>query len=1209
LTDKDFDWFCRQFYLAWRSVNIPISKPRGWPDAILLQREIMNREYAASPGATAGGDLAQMLSSGELEKRLLYTPEEVEAVCQWVKDASSKERQVQAAKVVAAALTTEEAARGKDVLNRTDVARVVCAQDRGCLGALLEFVMAGSLTIHTEIPPTDVKFEEEIGSGTAGSVYKAVWRGKPVAVKKFHGVPREDFLKEISIMSVVQHPNLVECYGGCTQKDNLYIVQELMQANISDILRVKTISLDLGIKLRVALEVAMGMLYLHNHCNLIHRDLKSLNLLATSLNDIVTIKVCDFGVSRVVDRRKTMTGNVGTVSWIAPEVFGQRKYSEKADVYSFGIVLWELYTRKVPFTDIHSFSIPVAVIKGDRPSIPKDCPAQLKKLIRACWDPKPQKRPSFQRIIELITRVLEQLPPIARSQSTIDLEPLLKLQKKQQASKKSTGDAFANRDGSLTRRSRHQQQQITDAMTPPGSPMPHAPKEQGSSSSGTADAGQPATPSKKTSKTDSESGADGTSSPTSSRSGSISKIARVQSVALASSSAAADSSDKDVENALDVAEDSSEDDGDAANAGTTDSDGGGRSASSSAPGTPTRSLSERDMSSSTSESKSLSKRISDKSVGTPSGVRHAHTVTCSIPDRWAPPIAKLELQVNKYFSRLKQDLDLGTITVGDERYLLFRGHSLAVDFLQMVQSSFAFDSETESLEFAQNFLYDLGVAIGLSDSGKFLKMTASTVGDDVVAKNNLGLVVAAYTGMAFVSLNTESNYHPKKPEEELMVYEFSYSFEADSWRKKGNNKKSALAKLVDPQSVCMMSAGYLSGWGEGADGLLRATAEIQCSAKDHDDQDHQCVFVRATPSRLESSVRNYMNERGMETQPNPIPRFLKNRSDTLPVSHGKRTTSSTSSNAEEDGDANWFQLGFRKLFKRFKNTSSTSGNGSDSETAVAGSPKPLPKMAVKRFQPPELSIDEIDKRASQELNSFFIDPTTATVEMADERCVLLRGDALAYGFYDLVQDLFADDSRSAQQFAFKFLFDLGRTIGSSNQAWFVEKIGLGSNAIEKAWSLPVNMAYFGWCDLIIRSGLSFKELQKAGENFKIVCDVNNSFEAASYLKNRAEPGAGSESPKSATPQQPVCWMHAGYISGWFESSFKTRVVAIETQCKALGHDCCQFVIGHASQIKKHVPTSFHPAASTATSSGVLPLLAKFKEKRRESSRRKDGFDL
>lgn len=1167
----------------------------------------MNRDYALTPGATAGGDLLQMLSTGELEKRLLYTPEEVEAVCQYVKDASSKERQVQAAKVIAAALINEDAKR-TDVLGRSAVARVVCEKDKGCLGALLEFVMAGTLTLHTEIPPADIKFEEEIGSGTAGSVFKAVWRGKPVAVKKFHGVQREDFLKEISIMSVVQHPSLVECYGGCTQKDNLYIVQELMQANISDILRVKTISLDLGIKLRVALEVAMGMLYLHNHCNLIHRDLKSLNLLATSQNELVTIKVCDFGVSRVVDRRKTMTGNVGTVSWIAPEVFGQRKYTEKADVYSFGIVLWELYTRKVPFTDIHSFSIPVAVIKGDRPSIPKDCPTALKKLIRACWDPKPQKRPSFQRILELITRILEQLPSIARAQATIDLEPLLKLQKKQAAAGKKAGEVFGNKDGSLTRRSRHQPPQaVADTMTPPGSPMPHALAEKASSTA--VDSTPTATPTKK-GKADSDSGDNIKSSSSSSA-----KLGRVTSVALnASSSAAADSSDKDVENALDIAEDSDEEDGDPVTAGqpgSTDSDGGGRSASSSAPGTPTRSLSERDMSSSASESKAIQKRISDKSVGgTPSGVRHAHTVTCSIPDRWAPPIAKLELQVNKYFSRLKQDLDLGTITVGDERYLLFRGHSLAVDFLQMVQSSFAFDSESESLEFAQNFLYDLGVAIGRSDSTKFLKMTAATVGDDVIAKNNLGLVVAAYTGMAFIALHGESAYHPKKPEEEMMIYEFSYSFEADSWRKKGGNKKNATAKLIDPNSMCMMSSGYLSGWGESADGLLRSTAEVQCSAKDHNDEDHHCLFVRATPSRLESSVRNYMNEKGMTNLPNPIPRFLKNRSDTLPVAHGKRSTSSTSA-VDDEGDGNWFQLGFRKLFKRFKSASIAAGNGSDSEATVAGSPKPMPKMAVKRFQPPELSIDEIDKRASQELNSFFIDPTTATVEMADERCVLLRGDALAYGFYDLVLDLFGDDNRTAQQFAFKFLFDLGRTIGSSNQAWFVEKIGLGSNAIEKAWSLPVNMAYFGWCDLIIRSGLSFKELQKAGENFKIVCDVNNSFEAASYLKNRADSAvAGSESPKSgAAPQQPVCWMHAGYIAGWFESSFKTRVVAIETQCKALGHDCCQFVIGHANQIKKHIPTSFHPAASTALSSGVLALLAKFKEKRRESSRRKDGIDV
>jgi len=130
--------------------------------------------------------------------------------------------------------------------------------------------------------------------------------------------------------------------------------------------------------------------------------------------------------------------------------------------------------------------------------------------------------------------------------------------------------------------------------------------------------------------------------------------------------------------------------------------------------------------------------LSDKGTGVLNGVKQLHTVTCQIPDQWAPPIAKLEIQVNKYFSRLKQDLDLGTITVGDERYLLFRGHSLAVDFLTMVQQTFEFDGDGESLEFAQNFLYDLGYSIGKSDSDNFL---GSIEIEDPIAKFVSGLIL------------------------------------------------------------------------------------------------------------------------------------------------------------------------------------------------------------------------------------------------------------------------------------------------------------------------------------------------------------------------------------------------------------------------------------------------------------------------------------
>jgi serine/threonine protein kinase len=91
----------------------------------------------------------------------------------------------------------------------------------------------------------------------------------------------------------------------------MFIVQELMQANLTDILADRSIEMDLGIRMRIALEVANGMNFLHQTCNLLHRDLKSANLLINSTKDGIKVKICDFGVSRVIDKRKTMTGHVG----------------------------------------------------------------------------------------------------------------------------------------------------------------------------------------------------------------------------------------------------------------------------------------------------------------------------------------------------------------------------------------------------------------------------------------------------------------------------------------------------------------------------------------------------------------------------------------------------------------------------------------------------------------------------------------------------------------------------------------------------------------------------------------------------------------------------------------------------------------------------------------------------------------------------------
>lgn len=97
-----------------------------------------------------------------------------------------------------------------------------------------------------------------------------------------------------------------------------------------------------------------------------------------------------------------MTQNIGTVSWTAPEVFSKKGYTEKADVYSFGIICWELLTREKPFGDVAAFSVPLLVTKGERPSLPKDCSKEYRSFIAKCWNKRAAQRPDFVKILETL---------------------------------------------------------------------------------------------------------------------------------------------------------------------------------------------------------------------------------------------------------------------------------------------------------------------------------------------------------------------------------------------------------------------------------------------------------------------------------------------------------------------------------------------------------------------------------------------------------------------------------------------------------------------------------------------------------------------------------------------------------------------------------------------------------------------------------------
>jgi len=171
-------------------------------------------------------------------------------------------------------------------------------------------------------------------------------------------------------------------------------------------------------RLKVAIDVAKGMNFLHRR-QVVHRDLKSLNLLlagqVVTPKDVPQAKVSDFGLSRawLPDQQRgqaVMTCGAGTYHWMAPEVLDGHSYDEKVDVYSYGICLYELVARRIPYDNsgLEPVSIAVAVSRGRRPDmsfLPWDCPADLRFTMECCWAHCATGRPGFDTILETLKLV------------------------------------------------------------------------------------------------------------------------------------------------------------------------------------------------------------------------------------------------------------------------------------------------------------------------------------------------------------------------------------------------------------------------------------------------------------------------------------------------------------------------------------------------------------------------------------------------------------------------------------------------------------------------------------------------------------------------------------------------------------------------------------------------------------------------------------
>lgn len=278
-----------------------------------------------------------------------------------------------------------------------------------------------------EILWEDLVIGEQIGQGSCGTVYHALWYGSDVAVKVFSKQEYSEdliqtFRQEVSLMKKLRHPNILLFMGAVTSPQRLCIVTEFLpRGSLFRLLQRSTTKLDVRRRIHMALDIARGMSYLHHSSPpIIHRDLKSSNLL---VDKNWTVKVADFGLSRL--KRETFlttkTGK-GTPQWMAPEVLRNEPSDEKSDVYSYGVILWELVTQKIPWENLNSMQVIGAVgFMNQRLDIPSDVDPQWTSIILSCWDSDPQQRPSFQELLEKL-RELQRLYTVQQRNAKNSIE-------------------------------------------------------------------------------------------------------------------------------------------------------------------------------------------------------------------------------------------------------------------------------------------------------------------------------------------------------------------------------------------------------------------------------------------------------------------------------------------------------------------------------------------------------------------------------------------------------------------------------------------------------------------------------------------------------------------------------------------------------------------------------------------------------------------
>ncbi len=252
-------------------------------------------------------------------------------------------------------------------------------------------------------------------------VYKGEWARIPVAIKELtlrslNREAQDSFERETRVMFGLRHPHITQLLAVCVELGHYCLVMEyLPKGSLFNVLHDPEESLGWAMKYKIATHIASALVHLHRN-NIIHRDLKSHNVLLDRENNA---KVCDFGLAEIraytastSTQRATSTATMesiqGTVAWMAPECLKRGRPSDKVDVWAFGMIVWEMLTRKLPYAEAGTQAVIIHwIASGEKERIPEDTPPGLTKLIEDCWETDPARRPSATIVFDRIKALAE----------------------------------------------------------------------------------------------------------------------------------------------------------------------------------------------------------------------------------------------------------------------------------------------------------------------------------------------------------------------------------------------------------------------------------------------------------------------------------------------------------------------------------------------------------------------------------------------------------------------------------------------------------------------------------------------------------------------------------------------------------------------------------------------------------------------------------